>query len=246
MSASPVSIGVKLRSAVYVVWISAWLVILGLGCLPFLFGPRKGVLWAARTWARLSVWGLKAIVGLSIEVRGLQHRPAGAALVAAKHQSMLDTIAPFAVLDDPCFVWKQELMRIPIYGWYIAKAGMIPIDRVGGAKAVRFLRVAAAERLADDRQIVIFPEGTRQEPGAAPAYKPGVAALYRDLEFPCTPMATNAGLFWPPTGKLLRPGVAVFEFLEPIPPGLKRADFMRLLEERIETASNALAAEGRR
>jgi 1-acyl-sn-glycerol-3-phosphate acyltransferase len=237
--------GARARSVAYVIWINGWLAILGLGCLPLLLGPRRGVLWAARLWARLSIWGLAAIVGLKVEVRGLQYRPTGAALIAAKHQSMLDTIAPFVVLDDPCFVWKQELMRFPIYGWYVAKSGMIPIDRSAGSKAVRALRAAALDRLADDRQILIFPEGTRQQPDAEPAYKPGVAALYRDLGFACTPMATNAGLFWPPTGKLLRPGVAVFEFLEPIPPDLKRPEFMQLLEARIEAATNALVAEGR-
>jgi 1-acyl-sn-glycerol-3-phosphate acyltransferase len=134
-------------------------------------------------------------------------------------------------------------MRLPILGWYAARAGMIPIDRGGGSKTVRALNAAVLDRLTHARQIVIFPEGTRQEPGAAPAYKSGVAGLYRDLAFPCTPMATNSGLFWPPKGLIRRPGLCIYEFLEPIPPGLKRGEFMRLLQERIETASAALLAE---
>jgi 1-acyl-sn-glycerol-3-phosphate acyltransferase len=203
------------------------------------------VRWAARLWSRLTVWGLGAIVGLRVEVRGLQHRPSGPALIAAKHHDMLDTIIPFSVLDDPCFVLKQELVRLPIYGWYVAKSGMIPIDRAGGAKAVKALSAAAQAHLREDRQIVIFPEGTRQEPGAPPAYKSGVALLYRDLGLDCTPLATNSGLFWPAHGLIRRPGVAVYEFLEPIPRGLKRAEFMQALEARIETASNALMAEAR-
>jgi 1-acyl-sn-glycerol-3-phosphate acyltransferase len=95
-----------------------------------------------------------------------------------------------------------------------------------------------------DRQLVIFPEGTRKAPGAPPDYKPGVAGLYRELEVPVHPVATNAGVHWPAHGFLRRPGVIVYEFLEPIPPGLKRAEFMRLLQERIETASDRLLAEG--
>jgi 1-acyl-sn-glycerol-3-phosphate acyltransferase len=213
--------------------------LLGVLCLPLL-AFRRGALWAVRLWARLTLWGLKAFAGLRVDVRGLQHRPKGAALIAAKHQGELDGIAPFVFLDDPCFVLKKELMRLPILGWYAARSGMIPIDRDAGSKAVRTLSADARDRLREERQIIIFPEGTRQEPGAPPDYKSGVAALYRDLGFACTPMATNSGLFWPARGFLRRPGVAVYEFLEPIPAGLKRADFMRTLEARIEAASNAL------
>ena len=102
----------------------------------------------------------------------------------------------------------------------------------------------AQDRLKRARQVVIFPEGTRGEPGVASEYKPGVAALYRELGMPCTPLALNAGVHWPAHGFLRTPGTIVFEFLEPIPAGLKRAEFMRTLEDRIETASNALIAEG--
>lgn len=235
--------GSILRSGLYVAWLYGLVLVLGVVCVPLLLGPRSGVMWAIRLWSRLVLWGLAAIVGLKVEVRGLQHRPTGAALIAAKHQGMLDTIAPFVALDDPCFVLKRELMRLPIYGGYVAKSRMIPIDRGAGAKALRALSAAAAERLSEARQIVIFPEGSRKEPGAVPDYKSGVAALYRDLGFACTPMATNSGLFWPAHGLVRRPGVAVFEFLEPIPPGLKRADFMRMLEARLEAGSNALMAE---
>ncbi|OYX31926.1 MAG: 1-acyl-sn-glycerol-3-phosphate acyltransferase [Caulobacterales bacterium 32-69-10] len=207
---------------------------------------RRGALWAIATWSRGIVWGLRVIVGLRVEMRGRQHRPSGPALVASKHQGELDGIAPFVLLDDPCFVLKRELMRLPILGWYAARSRMIPVNREGGSKAVKALSAAARDRLTEARQIVIFPEGTRQLPGAAPDYKSGVSALYRDMDAPCVPLATNSGLFWPPRGLLRYPGVCVYEFLEPIPPGLKRADFMRQLEERIETASTALAAEGRR
>jgi 1-acyl-sn-glycerol-3-phosphate acyltransferase len=245
MSASPASAGEVARSLVYLVWLYGLMLVMGLLGSPLLLGPRRGVLWAIALWSRLALWGLRWIVGLKVEVRGLEHRPAGAGLVAAKHQGMLDTIAPFAVLPDPCFVLKRELMRLPVFGWYAGRSGMIPVHRGGGSSAVRALNAAARDRLQHARQIVIFPEGTRREPGAPPAYKSGVAALYRDLGFACTPMATNSGLFWPAHGFVRRPGVAVFEFLEPIPPGLKRAEFMRLLEERIEAASDRLLAEGR-
>jgi 1-acyl-sn-glycerol-3-phosphate acyltransferase len=157
---------------------------------------------------------------------------------------MFDTVGPFSFLHDACFVLKKELLVIPFYGWYSIKGGMIAVDREGHASALKKLVKDARARLSEDRQVIIFPEGTRKDPGEAPDYKPGVAALYRDLGLPCTPLATNSGVHWPAHGFLRRPGTIVFHFLEPIPAGLKRGEFMRELEERIETASNALLAEG--
>src|SRR6185312_12814779 len=123
------------------------------------------------------------------------------------------------------------------------KAGSIAIDRSGKGSAVRKMIAAAKRALGKGRSILIFPEGTRKKPDAPPDYKPGVAALYSQLDVACVPAALNSGLFW--TGFIKRPGKIVLEFLEPIPPGLRSRDFMKLLEERVETASKALVAEGR-
>ncbi len=184
------------------------------------------------------------ICGVRVEIRGRQYLPTGAALIAAKHQCMFDIFGAFAFLPDSCFVARDTLLRIPFFGWYMTKSGVITVDRGGHAKALKAMVAAAHERLKDDRQIVIFPEGTRGEPGVTGVYKPGVAALYRELGMVCIPMALNTGVHWPAHGFLRRPGVIVFEFLEPIPAGLKRAEFMRTLQDRIETGSNALLAEG--
>jgi len=134
-------------------------------------------------------------------------------------------------------------MAIPIFGWFAGKAGMIPIDREGAAKTMRCLLKAASEAASEGRQVVIFPEGTRRAPGEAADYQPGVAGLYRELNIPCVPVATNSGRFWPASGLLKWPGTAVFEILPPIPPGLKRAEFMRRLESEIEAASARLLPE---
>ena len=133
---------------------------------------------------------------------------------------------------------KRELLRIPFYGWFLAKAAAIPIDRGAGARALRRMSEAAREVLAQGRPILIFPEGTRQKPGAEPDYKPGVAGLYGVLGVACVPVALNSGVYW--TGFLKRPGTIVLQFLEPIPPGLKRDAFMAQLQGRIESATNAL------
>ncbi len=224
------------RAALFAVWLYTVTVGMIVAALPLFLFPRGGVRWAMRVHARAIIFGLRWIVGARIEFRGLAHAPRGAALMAGKHQSMLDTIAPFLAVPDPCFAMKRELAALPLYGWVAAKTRMIIVDREAAAAAVRRLTADARDRLADGRQIVIFPEGTRTLPGAAPDYKPGVAALYRELDGPCALMATNSGRCWPAKGLAFRPGLIVYEFLPPIPAGLKRAEFMRELNDRLESA----------
>jgi 1-acyl-sn-glycerol-3-phosphate acyltransferase len=231
-----------LRSLLFVVLFYLWSGGVAILCTPLLLCPPRAILAMFRMWSR-GVIALLAICGVRVEVRGRQFVPHGAGLVAAKHQCMFDVFGQFSVLPASSFVMKQELMRIPWFGWYAVRVGMIVVDRAGHSTALRKLVREAKALFAQDRQVVIFPEGTRTPPGAAGEYKPGIAALYRELGVPVHPVATNAGVHWPAHGFLRRPGVIVFEYLEPIPPGLKRAEFMRLLESRIEEASRRLLSE---
>lgn len=217
--------------------------IAAIAMIPMLLMPRRRMVAAVRIWAKSVIWALDLFCDVKLEIRGRERVPAGAALLAAKHQCLLDTIVPLALMPDSCVVMKQELISIPFYGWYSLKMGMIVVDREGAAKTMRKLLSDARQRLAEGRQLLIFPEGHRMAPGAAPDYKPGVAALY-GLGVACVPVATNSGVHWPAHGFLRYPGTIVVEFLEPIAPGLRRPAFMKVLEERIETASNALLAAG--
>lgn len=232
-----------LRSFAFTLWLYGSMALFAVGLSPALLMPHRAAMGVIKLWARFVLFGLRWIAGVRVEVRGLEHRPSGPALIAAKHQGMLDVVAPFTFLDDPCFVLKKELMALPFLGWFAWKTKMIPVDRSAGASALKSMAAQARARLAEGRQIVIFPEGTRTEPGAPGAYKPGVAAIYRDLEGPCWPVATNSGVHWPAHGVMRRPGLAVFEFLPPVSAGLKRGPFMGELENRIEAASAALLPE---
>jgi 1-acyl-sn-glycerol-3-phosphate acyltransferase len=228
------------RSLIFVAWLYLSMAIFALLLSPvLLFGHRASMV-VVRMWAAFIRFGLSAICGVRIEVRGLEHRPAGPALIAGKHQGMLDVIAPFTFLDDPCYVMKKELMVLPFFGWFAARTKMIAVDRAAHSAALKGMVRQARARHAECRQILIFPEGTRKLPGEAPDYKPGIAALYRDLDSPCVPMATNAGQHWPAHGFRRTPGTVVYEFLPAIPAGLKRAEFMARLEAELETASTAL------
>jgi 1-acyl-sn-glycerol-3-phosphate acyltransferase len=208
--------------------------------LPSLVLPRGVVKFGFRLWARGVIGLLAACCGVRVEIRGREYIPTGRALVAAKHQCMFDVFAQFVVLPDSCFVMRKELMLIPFFGWYAWKQRMVVIDRDGGSAALRKMVRDGQDRLAEERQLLIFPEGHRGEPGVAGDYQPGVAGLYRDLGLPAHLVATNSGMHWPAHGILRRPGTIIFEYLEPLPAGMKRADFMRQMQERIETASNAL------
>jgi 1-acyl-sn-glycerol-3-phosphate acyltransferase len=229
------------RSLIYVALFYLWTAFIAIGATPILLGPVSWTYRMFHFWGR-GVVAMLPICGIRVEVRGRQFIPTGAALVAPKHQCMLDVFAQFMWLPASAFVMKKELAWIPWFSWYAKKAGAIVIDRAGGAKTMRQVIREGTELFKRGRQVVTFPEGTRKAPGEAPDYKPGIAALYRELDVPVYPVATNAGVHWPAHGFIRKPGTIVFEYLEPIPPGLKRAEFMRVLEERIETKSTELLA----
>jgi 1-acyl-sn-glycerol-3-phosphate acyltransferase len=210
--------------------------------LPMFLRPRSGMDIYGRLWAKACLWLLKHIVGLDYEIRG--DIPSGACLIAAKHQSAWETLALAALIPNSTFVLKRILLWTPPFGPFMAKVGMIPIDRSGGSTTVRKMLAAARRMMEAGRPIVIFPEGTRRAPGAPPAYHPGVAALYRELKTPVIPVAVNSGLYWRRNAFTKRQGVVIMEFLEPIPPGMNRKLFMREVEDRIETATIRLVEEG--
>ncbi len=233
-----------LRSTIFFVWFALVSASLSILYLPTLLMPRRVIVHGSRLWSRLVLGGLKWIAGLDYEVRGPV--PHTGVLIAAKHMSMWDTVALYLILYDPAVVLRSSLSRIPFYGWYTWKAGSIAIDRDGGASTLRKMANEAKEAFSAGRPVLIFPEGTRKLPGSAPDYKPGVAGLYGQLAAPCVPVALNSALFWTgPGGFLKKSGRVVVEFLDPIPSGLKRREFMAELERQIETATDALLVEGR-
>ena len=189
-----------LRSLLFTAWLYLSMPIIAIGLSPVLLAPHRYVQGVCKLWARVALFGLRWIAGVRVEVRGLENAPTGAALIAGKHQSMLDVIAPFAILPDNCFIMKKELLPLPFFGWFAWKTKMIAVDRSAHSKALKEMVKQARVRFAEGRQLLIFPEGTRAPVGAPADYKPGIAALYRDLDVPCTPIATNSGVHWPAHG----------------------------------------------
>jgi 1-acyl-sn-glycerol-3-phosphate acyltransferase len=213
---------------------------------PTLLLPRRVLLAVVRFWAGSNMWLLRTVCGITAEFRGLEKIPPGPLLVASKHQSAWETFALVLLFADPAFIVKRELMWLPLFGWYAWKAGMIPVDRGARSQALAAIGARALVELARNRQIIIFPEGTRRRPGAEPAYKYGVVHLYAQSGVPCLPVALNSGLFWPRRTFYRYPGTIVVEFLDPIAPGLDKQVFSRQLQQSIETATARLIEEGER
>ena len=197
----------------------------------------------AQRWGASSLWLLDKICGLKVEFRGLENIPKGAIIIAPKHQSILETFALTLPFEDFTYIVKRELTWLPLFGWYIAGAGQLAINRGSGSSALKQVAALARKILPLGRQIFIFPEGTRCQAGAPPAYKYGVTHLYTETGVACLPVALNAGLFWPRRSFVRRPGVLTIEFLPVIPPGLARNEFAALLQEKVETATNRLLNE---
>ncbi|MBM85622.1 MAG: 1-acyl-sn-glycerol-3-phosphate acyltransferase [Rhodospirillaceae bacterium] len=229
-----------IRSTLFNVFLILITLILGIVGLPLVFGPRRSVCRLRDCWIALVLTVLRWTVGLTHRVEGLENLPAGAYMVASKHQSAWETLALHTIFRDPAIVLKRELLKLPILGYYIRKVGMVPIDRSGRGVALKSMMSAARRWSAVHRPILIFPQGTRIAPGRKEPYHSGVFAIYRTLGVPVVPVALDSGLFWPRQAFLKRPGTITVQILPAIPKGLERREFMTTLERVIETASEEL------
>lgn len=197
-----------------------------------LFG-RAALIDHAVRWARFHRWAARDLLGVRVRYEG--PRPVGQIFYAAKHQSMFETLDLVVELGSPVVIMRREFARIPVWGWAARRYGIILVDRAASASALRGLIREARAARQSGRSVVLFPEGTRVRPGETPPLRSGLAGLYKMLDLPLVPIATDIGKLWPKNG-LKRAGVATFRFGDPIPPGLPRAE----LEARVHAAINAL------
>lgn len=207
------------------------LAIIGLAMLVALVSP-KGLRMFSRGWSAYHDWCVRWLLGIRVKIIGTV--PSGAVLVASRHESAWETIALNRLLRAPAVVLKQELTRIPLWGWLAKRDGAIPIDRSGSAGTLRAMMRAATAAKRAERPILLFPEGTRVLPGETPPIRAGFAGLYRHLNLPVVPVSLDAGKIWPRKGFVKRSGTITLRFGEPIPAGLPRAE----AEARLQTAIN--------
>lgn len=210
---------------------------------PVFFFLSKEDRWKiVKVWAYTLLWLQAKICNNKFDFVGTENIPKdGSYLVAGKHQSSWETYTVVLFFKDPAYVLKRSLMKIPLFGWYASKMQSVPIDRGRGSLALASITENSRKMMAEtDRQIVIYPEGTRKITGVAPKYKYGITHLYKELEKPVIPFALNSGLFWSRQSFLRYPGTISLHFMEPIMPGLEGSSFSKKLEKTIEDRSNQL------
>ncbi len=237
---------IGLRSLLFHIAFYVWTAVLAVAYLPLLATSRRTMQSGARFWLRGVLFLAAMICGIRCRVSGREHLPAGAVVIAAKHQSAWDTMIFHQLLDDPVFAVKRELFAVPLIGWYMRKAGCISIDRSSPVRAMRTMIAGASQALSEGRQVIVFPEGTRVSPGFQQPYHAGVTGLYNRGGAPVIPVALNSGVFWGRRAFHKYPGVITIEILPPMPVNLDRDRFLHELRENIETASDRLCAEADR
>lgn len=228
-------------SLVFVVQIYIAMLILGIVFAPYALLSREGAFMACKTYCRWVFWSARWMIGLRTEVRG--KIPTGEVMIAAKHQSFLDIMMIFHAVPRGKFIMKRELLWTPIIGIYAKRLGCVPVNRGKRGAAIAKMVKDVAREFSEPGQLIIYSQGTRVAPGVKKPYKVGTGVLYSELGEDCVPAATNVGVFWPRTGIMRKPGLAVVEFLDPIAPGIPRDEFMAQLEELVEARSDALMRE---
>lgn len=233
----------KIRGAIYFLYMVLATLLVAAILWPCLLFGEKGARFGGKVWCQILLGGLKAITGVGARLEGKANIPDGPAIIAVNHQSMWETIYLFAILPKPAFVLKQELVKIPIFGWWLARTGSVTIDRSTGVKSIRRLHADAAARVNEGAQVVIFPEGTRSPVGSTKRFQPGVAAIYIAAKAPCTPVAHDSGRYWVHPGPTKIPGDITIRFLPAVPPNMDKRSFLERIENDVLSARPDLPAD---
>ena len=183
-------------------------------------------------WAGLC---LKLFLSTKINIKGKENIISNNKFfIASSHQSMFETFYLQTIFNSPIFILKKELLQIPIFGWYLKKIGSIPIKRNKTTKDnLGFFDEISKISLESNRPIVIFPQGTRVLPTERPEFKKGVSRIYEELNISCQPIAINSGYVWPKNGSKLSNKTITISILKPISAGLKKEEFLKILENNI-------------
>lgn len=232
-----------IRSTMFNLLLALWMIVLACIYGPYCrLNPKKEVRQISRVWSTVIRYMLRIVCGIKVTVEGKEKLPATPYIIASKHQSALETILMHEIFDTPIFILKEELKKIPLFGYFVDRTGMIAINRNAGMSSLKRIIRAVQEKIAAGRNILIYPEGTRTKPGETIEYQAGIVALYQNdhINAPIVPVALNTGLIWPKNSYLKYPGTATIRILPPIKPGLGKEAFLETLKTTIEQESKKL------
>ncbi len=232
-----------IRSLAFNITFFAWAFIAAILFIPLFAISTRAAQMVGKPWGEGSLFLARIFCGIKYEIRGKENIPSTPVIYASKHQSAWDTIIFLTLFPRVAYVLKKELLRLPFWGWYLWRMKMIAIDRSAGASSLKQLIRDSKTALGEGRSIVIFPEGTRTKPNAAPDYQSGITAMYSSLGAPVVPVALNSGVYWGKNAFFKKSGTIIIEFLPVIPAGLAKKEFIERLQNEIETASNRLIME---
>ena len=234
---------VLLRSILFTLVYYIYSLIVFVLFIPVFFLPRKWAMLMPIVWTGGTIYLLRWICGIKINIEGRENLPKKSGyIVASKHQSALETSVFHNLVPDTFYVFKKELLWLPFAGLYALKTGCLPIDRQGGGAALRKMLMGAIKRFQQGQNMVIFPEGTRTKPGeeTIKPYSPGIALIYENCKVPVIPIALNTGYCWPKNSFMRYPGNVTMRILKPIEPGLPKREFLKILQQTIESEQKKL------
>ena len=233
-----------MRSFAFAVAYWALSIVYTLAAVIAALAPGRGATgWIIRRYVRRMVQAMRLLAGVRIQYRGEERLPAGAFIIAAKHQSWGDGFSVYDRVDNLAFVTGDHLEKFPLMATVLRKLGAIVVNNCGGRAAREALKHRAADAHREGRRILIYPEGNLAKVGEKYRYRSGVWHMYRDFDMAVVPVATNLGLFWPQEAFHKTPGTATLEFLDPIPTGLPKDEFLARLEAAVEGRTAELVAE---
>ena len=224
-----------IRSLIFNIFLYLGIVLVLILAIPTLFLPVKFALYCGKFLAYYIIFILKVFLNTKVIFHGLENlKKVDKFFIASAHQSMFETFAFQAPLDYPIFILKKELLKIPLFGWYLRKIGSVEITRETTTKDnLNFFDKIKKSIYKNNRPLLIFPQGTRVKFKESVPFKKGVGRIYDSLGLHCIPVALNSGKIWPKNCFLKYPGDIHISFLEPIEPGLEKNTFIKMLEEKI-------------
>ena len=224
-----------LKSLVFNIFLYGGLIFIFILAIPTLFLPSKFTLFFGRVSAKYIILLMRLILNTKVLFHGVENlKKVEKFFVASAHQSMFETFALQIPLDGPIFILKKELLKIPLFGWYLRKIGAIEIIRETTTKEnLNFFDKIKNKINKENRPLLIFPQGTRVKPNDLVPFKKGVGRIYNKLNLPCVPVALDSGKVWPKNSFLKYPGNINISFLEPIMPGKDKEEFIKEIENKI-------------
>ena len=224
-----------IRSLFFNIFLYIGIVLVFILAIPTLILPAKFTLYIGKFLAYYIILILKFFLNTKVIFHGLENlKKSEKFFIASAHQSMFETFVLQAPLKFPIFILKKELLRIPLFGWYLKKIGSIEIIReITTKENLNFFDKIKNTVQKHNRPLLIFPQGTRVKFDDRSPFKKGVGRIYDSLKLPCIPVALNSGKIWPKNSFIKHPGNIHVSFLEPIEPGLEKNNFIRVLEEKI-------------